>query len=95
MEIKKRREGMHLSQDRMLDALWDIGVSVSKNSLSSWENGKKATLSHLLALCYIFHCTLNELVILNPRVRSEEEENQLLPFLRRFAGKRQIGSAGY
>ena len=91
MEIKKRRVGMHLSQDRMLDALWDIGVSVSKNSLSSWDNGEKATLSHLLALCYIFHCTLDELVILNPRSRSEDEEDQLL--FKIFTGKK--AKSGY
>jgi transcriptional regulator with XRE-family HTH domain len=81
-QIKIWRRRLHLSQDRLLDALWDIGEEVSRNSLSSWESGKKRpTLEHLLALCHIFHCSLNELVVTNRSLRGEEEGGQPLFFI--------------
>ena len=80
-QIKIFRRRLHFSQDQLLDALWDIGEEISRNSLSNWETGKKRpTLDHLLALCHIFNCTLNELVVTNLSSRNEEKGDQPVLF---------------
>lgn len=86
-QIKIFRRRLHFSQDQLLDALWDIGEEISRNSLSNWETGKKRpTLDHLLALCHIFNCTLNELVVTNLSSRNEEEGDQPVPYYEKIFG---------
>lgn len=56
------RKRMGLRQDDLCRKL-----SVGRNTLSNWENGKISTLSldQLVELCNVFNCTISDLLVAN------------------------------
>ncbi len=63
--------------------LAEIGAGVSSTTYSGWENGTKhPTLHHLLALCRVFGCCLDDLVQINDPAR--QKERQVPPVSRNY-----------
>lgn len=83
--IRSYRLGLSLSQDGLLDVLAELGIVLSKNSLSCWERGKKKpTIDHLCALCCVFDCSLDDLVSYHrgdPRTPDETGSGRPLPYI--------------
>ena len=78
--LRKIRREHHMSQDALVDHLWMMDVQISKNSVSSWETGKKRpSVDHLIALRDLYGCTLDELVVSRQRSRDTDDRDQLVP----------------
>lgn len=79
-QLRKIRREHHMSQDALVDHLWMMDVQISKNSVSSWETGKKRpSVDHLIALRDLYGCTLDELVVSRQRSRDTDDRDQLVP----------------
>lgn len=62
--IREIRCKKNQRQDQVLESLRKIGAPISKTSYSAWENGyKPPTLRHILALCRVFGCSPDELIV--------------------------------
>ena len=56
--LKKLRKKMHLSQEELA-----LKINVTRQSISKWETGDAyPEMNHLLELCKIFDCHINDLV---------------------------------
>lgn len=87
---KMRRDSGYKTLDSLLDALFMKGIEISKNSASSWETGKKRpTVDHLIALCDVFGCRLDELVVRRERSRDADDRDQLVPLENQMSKVRQ------
>lgn len=81
-KLRKFRRDHNLSQDALVDRLWDKEVQISKNSVSSWETGKKRpSVDHLLALRDLYGCSLDELVVSRQQSRDADDRDQLVPLI--------------
>lgn len=62
--IKSERENIRLSQDGLIDALKEHGISVGRNTISAIENGRTNHYDAdlLFALCKLFNCELGYLL---------------------------------
>ena len=62
--IRRLREAINKNQDDFVDALREVGVSTSRNTISSMENGddKKFRLDIMLGCCRLFNCDMGYLL---------------------------------
>ncbi len=76
--IKRHRLALNLSQDDMVDNMCgllgkssgDDKAGISKEAYLTWEKGTKCpTVRNLLALCEIFDCRLDDLVVTDDQAR--------------------------
>lgn len=78
--LRRMRRSRHLSQDGLVDFLWRMGVEISKNSVSSWETGKKRpSIDHLIALRALYGCKLDELIVCRRSSCEAGDGDQLVP----------------
>lgn len=84
-KLRKYRRANHLSQDTLADRLWQMDLGVSRNSVSSWETGKKRpSIDHLIALSDLYGCLLDELIVRHQKSRDDGERDQLVPLIEKF-----------
>lgn len=56
--LKNLRKSKKISQEKLAEK-----VGVSRQSVSKWENGEAyPEMKHILLLCHLFHCKINDLV---------------------------------
>lgn len=78
-QIKKYRNGLHLSQEELAEKIY-----VTRQTISNWETGKNYPDIHsLLLLSSLFHVSLEQLIKGDTEIMKEEikiEEDQIRKF---------------
>ncbi len=80
-QLKKLRREHHLTQEYLSELFEQGFYSVSRVSISAWENSKKLPkLDHLVFLSELYGCSLDELVISYRRSRESADRDQPVPY---------------
>ena len=80
-QLRSMRLKHGLTQEKLSELLSMVcDHTVSRNAVSSWENGKKMlSLEHVLALAEMYGCSLDELVLSYRRSSADGDGDQPVP----------------